>query len=67
MVLSGNPWSKHITEEHFPSTFIAEGKEGKQLSIPNMLCQIANSGQPPPCHDIPLGCFIHRAEANTEV
>lgn len=60
--LSGNAWSKHITEEHFHSTFMAEGKEGKKLSVCNVWYQIANSGQYPPCHGIPLDRFIHRAE-----
>lgn len=35
MVLSGNLWSKHITD-HFHSTFMAEGKEGKKLSVSNV-------------------------------
>lgn len=34
--LSGNPWSKHITEEQFHSTFMTEVKKGKKLLISNV-------------------------------
>lgn len=57
-----NPLQNNI----FTSAFKAEGKEGKKCSASNVWNQSADSGQAPPRHGIPSGCFIHRAEATPE-